>query len=529
MENRVWSNETNVNEKPETGKVFLVGAGPGDPRLITLRGAELLAQADVVMYDGLVNPLLLELTAGRLERTARTRSTGQPTVPQHAINQQLITEAQAGRCVVRLKGGDPYIFGRGSEEARALAQAGIPFEVVPGITAATAAGVYAGFSFTHREHSSAVAFVTGHETPERETSHLDYASLAGFPGTLVFYMGLARIRTICRQLVENGKPAEAPAAVVSHATLPDQQVVCATLQDLPDEAEKRDLHAPSLIVIGECVNQRDVASWFETLPLFGLRIGITRPEHQASEVVESVTRMGGQPVVLPLIEILPPDDSQLELLQQSIRDLDRFDWLLFTSANAVQGFMEQLWKCGDDARSLRHLRIAAVGSATASKLEEWMLRPDVTSDGSPSEAFVELLAPEVEGKKCLWPSADRARTTLRRLLEEAGAEVQQVVTYRHRDVEPSDEGLSRCDASTLHWIGLSSPAIAAQAARLFPELRAPDNKTRIVTISNLTTEAARQAGLTVSAESKTSSWAGMLQAVATAETEVASVTAQAHD
>ncbi len=496
------------------GKVFLVGAGPGDPGLITVRGAELLAQADVVLYDGLVNPLLLTHTTGRLVRTARSRSTGHPTVPQQAINEQLVAEAQAGRCVVRLKGGDPYIFGRGSEEARALAQAGIPFEIVPGITAATAAGVYAGFSFTHREHSSAVAFVTGHETPDRETSHLDYESLARFPGTLVFYMGLARIHTICQQLIDHGKLASTPAAVVSHASLPDQQVVCATLKDLPEQVQKRKLHAPSLIVIGDCVNQRDVASWFETLPLFGLRIGITRPKHQAAEVVESVTRMGGQPVVLPLIEIQPPNDAQKQTLQQHIGELDRFDWLLFTSANAVQGFLDELWECGGDTRSLRNVRIAAVGSSTAVRLEAWKLRCDVTSDGSPSEAFAELLAPKVKGLRCLWPSADRARATLRQRLEKAGARVEQVVAYRHCDAAPADELLSRFSSPALHWLGLSSPAIASQAAKLFPQLLSPDSETRIVTISPLTTQAAQQAGLTVSAESETASWDGMLRAIA---------------
>jgi len=513
--------ETKLGSTSESGKVFLVGAGPGDPGLITMRGAELLAQADVVLYDGLVNPQLLTHMTGRLVRTARTRSTGHPTVPQQSINEQLIAEAQAGHCVVRLKGGDPYIFGRGSEEARALAEAGIPFEVVPGITAATAAGVYAGFSYTHREHSSAVAFVTGHETPQRQTSHLDYNSLAHFPGTLVFYMGLARIRTICQQLMDHGKPRSTPAAVVSHASLPSQQVVRATLFDLPEQVEANALHAPSLIVIGECVNQRDAASWFETLPLFGLRIGITRPEHQAEAVAESVTRLGGQPIVLPLIEILPLDDSQTESLRQAIRNLDQYDWLLFTSSNAVEAFMEQLWESGGDARNLCSIRIAATGTSTAEKLQQWMLRPDVVSDGSPSEVFAKLLAPKVAGTRCLWPSADRARPVLKQHLAQSGAQIDQVVVYRHRDAEPSDDLLSRFHSPSLDWLGLSSPAIAAQAARLFPELRSSDNSTRVVTISRLTTQAAEEAGLTVAAESESSGWQGMLDAIASAEQQIA--------
>lgn len=518
------SSETNVDNEAVAGKVFLVGAGPGDPGLITVRGAEVLAQADVVLYDGLANPLLLTHATGRLIRTARTRSTGHPTVPQKAINEQLIAEARAGHCVVRLKGGDPYIFGRGSEEARALAEAGIPFEVVPGITAATAAGVYAGFSFTHREHSSAVAFVTGHETPDRETTHLDYQSLAHFPGTLVFYMGLARIHAICQQLMDHGKPGSTPASVISHASLPSQQVVPGTLADLPQQVEENKLHAPSLIVIGECVNQREAASWFETLPLFGLRIGITRPEHQAEAVAESVTRLGGQPVLLPLIDILPPDDSQTESLRQAIRNLDLYDWLLFTSANAVQAFMEQLWEAGGDARSCCNIRIAATGTATADKLQDWMLRPDVVSDGSPSEVFAKLLAPQVVDARCLWPSADRARPVLKQLLEQSGSQVEQVVAYRHRDAEPSDDLSSRIDSPPLDWIGLSSPAIAAHAARLFPQLRTADNNTKIVTISRLTTQAAEEAGLIVSAEASSPGWEEMLTAIAATERQVTTPT-----
>lgn len=499
-----------------TGKVFLVGAGPGDPRLITVRGAELLAQADIVLYDGLVNPLLLSLTTGRCERTARTRTGNHAIVPQSAINERLIAEAHAGRCVVRLKGGDPYVFGRGSEEAQALSDANVPFEIVPGITAATAAGVYAGFSFTHRDHSSAVAFVTGHETPERDVNHLDYDALSQFPGTLVFYMGLARLRKICDRLIQSGKSADTPAAVVSHASLPDQRVASSDLGHLADLAEQEDLRAPSLIVVGECVHQRAATSWFESLPLFGLRIGITRPIHQADDVVNSVVCAGGQPVLLPMIEVHPPDEQQLRELNTAIDDLDEFDWLILTSANAVRGFMEQVWNHGGDARRLHRMKIAVIGASTAAELQRWGLLPDVVPEKAQSEALADALEPVVSGKRCLWPAADRARQSLPSLLEAAGARIRQVVAYRHLDVDESDELRQRFSQPPLDWIGVSSPAIARQSARLFPELTDPTCSTRIASISQLTTDAAREAGLTVHAQAAEASWTEMLRAIAVA-------------
>lgn len=505
-----------MTEDSVIGKVYLVGAGPGDPRLITVRGAELLAAADVVLYDGLVNPLLLSLTNGRCERTARTRIGAEAIVPQSAINQQLIDEARKGRRVVRLKGGDPYVFGRGGEEARALADAGIPFEVVPGITAATAAGVYAGFSFTHRDHSSAVAFVTGHETAERDVSHLDYRALSRFPGTLVFYMGLARLRSICDRLIGAGKPPETPAAVISHASLPDQRVVSACLAQLADMTEQQNLHAPSLIVVGDCVNQRDTTSWFESLPLFGLRIGITRPIHQADDVVDSVVRAGGQPVLLPMIEVLPPDEQQQQDLNAAIDELDRFDWLIFTSANAVRGFMQQLWGRRLDGRSLHHMRIAVVGRSTAAELQQWHLQADVIPQKARSEDLARDLESVVAGRRCLWPAADRARESLLTILESAGADVRQVVAYRHVDVCVSDELRQRFSQPPLDWIGVSSPAIARQAARMFPRLAAGDCSTQVVSISPLTTDAAVDAGLTIHAQATEVSWSGMLQAIAAA-------------
>lgn len=501
---------TNANH---SGRVYLVGAGPGDPRLITLRGAELLEAADIVFYDGLVNPLLLQLTSGRTERTARTRSGEHAVVRQDEINRRLIEEARAGNCVVRLKGGDPFIFGRGSEELQALQDANVPCEVVPGITAATAAGVYAGFSYTHRDHSSAVAFITGHETPDREHSHLDYAALARFPGTLVFYMGLARLPDICRQLIHHGKDRATPASVVSMASLPDQRVVAASLQNLAATVTEAELRAPSLIVIGECVGQRAAASWFERLPLFGLRIGITRAEHQIAPVAESIIAQGGQPVSLPLISIHPPNEQQRTAVRAAIDEIHTYDWLLFTSANAVDGFLQQLWNSGADSRRLAGLRIAVVGTATAAALEEACLQPDVVAHTAGAAGLADSIASQTTGQRCLWPSADRARPELKNQLETAQATVEQIKVYRHEDADDENDLRERFHAASLDWIGLSSPLIARNAAKVFPELRQPDCPTRVVTISPLTTRAALEAGLSVQAEADDSGWDSMLQAI----------------
>ncbi|MEQ9406588.1 MAG: uroporphyrinogen-III C-methyltransferase, partial [Fuerstiella sp.] len=392
-----------------TGKVFLVGAGPGDPALLTLRGAELLAKADLVLYDGLVNPLLLQLTRGVCERTARTRIGADRIVPQSEINTRLITEARRGRTVVRLKGGDPYIFGRGSEEAAALEAAQIPYEVVPGITAATAAGEYAGFSFTHRDIASAVAFVTGHEDPSRETSRLDYDALAVFPGTLVFYMGLGRVESICQQLIDAGRPSGTPAAVICRASLPGQQVVSSTLAELPQAVESAGLQPPSLIVVGECVALRQHASWFERLPLFGRRIGVTRPRHQCDVVARRIAALGGEPVLMPLIEINAIDDEATARLDQVLHQMQTFDWLVFTSVNGVDAFMKRLWSTGRDVRELGYLRLAAIGTSTAAAMEQFSLRADVIPESFRAEDLAAELAPQVQGKHVLWARANRGR------------------------------------------------------------------------------------------------------------------------
>lgn len=498
------------------GKVYLVGAGPGDPGLMTLRGAECLAESDLVLYDGLVNPLLLRMTKGACERTARARRDGTSIVPQHEINERLIFEARAGKVVTRLKGGDPYIFGRGSEEAAALAEAGIPFEVIPGVTAATGAGEYAGFSFTHRDISSAVAFVTGHEDPTRGESRLNYASLAQFPGTLVFYMGLNRLREICSQLQHGGMNASTPAAVVCQASLPTQKVIEGTLTTLPELVQRSSLKPPSLIVVGECITQRAQLNWFERLPLFGLSVGITRPEDQADDIANRIVRLGGEPVLMPLIEVSPMAESSWPLIAETLRRISAFDWLIFTSVNGVSEFFRHLFAANFDVRHLGTIKLAAIGTSTAERLRSFGLKADLIPTQFRGEALATELAQRASGQKALWVRATRGRDVIPRILQHAAVQVEELVVYQNEDVESlSDDIIARLKDGRLDWIGLSSPSIARRFADLLRDsgISMSDLRTRLATISPVTSAAVREQGLIVSAEAQIFTWDGMIESI----------------
>ncbi len=502
----------------EVGKVFLVGAGPGDPGLLTLKALDCLRHADLILYDGLVNPLVLRHTHAHAERTCRSSGPQGLRLDQEEINQRLIEAANEGKNVVRLKGGDPFIFGRGSEEAEALRDAGIAFEVVPGITAATAASECAGISLTHRDHASAVAFITGHEGDSKEDSSLDYTNLAQFPGTLVFYMGLHRLEFIVESLLAAGKLPDTPAAVISRASTYEQRTVTSNLSDLIQDVRAAELHAPSLIVVGDCVRMRDRIAWFEQRPLFGKRIGITRPEAQCGPVIDRVVDFGGQPVVIPCIEILPPGDWSA--VDEMIGGIAGFDWLVFTSVNGVSSFFDRLWSLGHDARLLAHARIAAIGTSTAEALAELHLRADVVPDTFRAEALAEALVPHVDGKNVLWIGASRGRDVLPTTLESAGARVEKLVVYRNEDAAsiPEDSADLLVNGQ-IDWVGLSSPSIARSFANLLdPETKSHiGTKTKLASISPVTSEAAREVGLPISAEAETYTWDGILDAIVGAE------------
>ncbi|VAX41424.1 Precorrin-2 oxidase @ Sirohydrochlorin ferrochelatase activity of CysG / Uroporphyrinogen-III methyltransferase [hydrothermal vent metagenome] len=508
--------------KTKRGKVYLVGGGPGDAGLLTLRGAECLRLADVVLYDGLVNPLLLRHSKATTQRTCRTTGPAGRTLNQTEINSRLIEEAQQGKIVVRLKGGDPFIFGRGSEEAAALAKAGIPFEVIPGITAATAAGAYTGISLTHRNFSSAVAFITGHEDPAKKESSLDYKQLAQFPGTLVFYMGLHRLGKIINSLLQHGLKKTTPASVVSRASTSAQQTISAPLHLLAEKVRHANLHAPSLIIIGDCVLQREEISWFESRPLLGKRIGITRPVGQAEEAIQRCIALGAEPVLLPMIEILPPDnwtevDLAIEQLAKKHHDKGKkYDWLIFTSANGVEGLMQRLWDNKKDSRLLAAVNIAVIGPATAAALEKYHLRADLMPKQYQAEGLVAALKNHVAGKQLLWAGANRGREVLQQELTAAGANIDKIVVYRNEDILISADDISK---KNLDWIGLSSPSIARRFASIYEEEQEQNSKLRLAAISPVTAESLSKTGWQVDAIATSHTWEGLLEAVVKAESE----------
>lgn len=499
------------------GKVYLVGAGPGDPGLITVRGLECLREADLVLYDGLVNPLLLRHTQGQTERTARATRCRPGAVSQADVTERMIRAARGGQVVVRLKGGDPFVFGRGGEEAAALTEAGIPFEVVPGITAATAAAVCAGICLTHRDDASAVALVTGHEDPTKDEPKLDYNILARFPGTLVFYMGLHRVESIAAALIAAGKSKTTPVAVVSQTTLPQQQVVSATLATVAAAVREAGLHPPSLIIVGETVSHRNDIAWFEKRPLHGISIGLTRAEGQLDSVIDDVLKLGGDPVPMPMIQIRPPESW--DEVDAVISRLDVFDWLIFTSANGVRSFFGRMWQSGRDVRALGSARLAAIGPATAEALAAHLLRADVVPAEYRAEALAKSLLPHLKGKSALWVRASRGRDVLPTALATGGANLKQVVVYRNDDVDVLPEELRQWIASgELDWVALSSPSIARNFARLVQpaELRQGEHATLLAAISPVTAEAARECGLNVSVVAEEFTWPGLLNAIAMA-------------
>ena len=353
------------------GKVFLVGAGPGDPGLITVRGKQLIEMADAVVYDALANSILLPpgaRTTGRPELYyVGKRSGAKDTVTQDEINSLLVKLAREGKRVVRLKGGDPFVFGRGSEEAQAMNDASVPFEIVPGITAGIAAPAYAGIPVTHRGLSTSVTFVTGHEDPAKPTTQTNWAALAKSGGTIVLYMGVKTLSNVSAALIGGGMPGDIPAAAIQWATHPKQRTVVATLETLPAKAVEQNVSAPVITVIGWSIVLRDELNWFERRPLFGRRIVVTRAAQQAAELSERLRELGADVIEMPATQIARLD---LAPLRTEIDRLSLYNWLIFTSKNAISIFWEQLLGAGKDARDLAGLNVAAVGPATAGALLE---------------------------------------------------------------------------------------------------------------------------------------------------------------
>jgi uroporphyrinogen III methyltransferase/synthase len=415
----------------QPGKVYLVGAGPGDPGLITVKGLALLRRAEVVVYDQLASPELLQEVPATAELIYVGKKAGDHALPQEAINQLLVDKANAGLMVVRLKGGDPFVFGRGGEEAEVLAGAKVPFEVVPGVSAAVAVPAYAGIPVTHRGHASLVTLVTGHEDPHKPESAIPWPILAQSRGTLVFLMGVKNLPEICRQLVAAGRPAQTPAAVIQSGTTLKQHTVTGVLADIAARVQEAGLTPPAVLVVGEVAGLRPLLKWWETRPLWGKTVVVTRTRGQASQLVARLAEAGAQCLEVPTLIIGPPDD--FGPLDSALARLTSYDWLMFTSVNGVAGFMTRLFHQGFDLRALGGAKLAAIGPATAQALRERGLATDCLPARFQAEDLAAALLPRLSpGTRVLLARAQEAREVLPETLGQAGVQVDVAPVYRAR-------------------------------------------------------------------------------------------------
>jgi uroporphyrinogen III methyltransferase / synthase len=512
---------TPTNSKP-SGKVFLVGAGPGDAGLITWRGVECLRQADTVLYDYLVNPAILRHARPgtqlvSLGHHGQRRDEKRDRIwHQSEINAELVKLAREGQRVVRLKGGDPAIFGRLAEEVTALEAAGVDYEIVPGITAALAAGSYAGVWITQRDVASAVAIITGHEGDSDHAPALDYSALAKFPGTLIFYMGVTTAGEWTTALIAAGKSPETPVAIVRRCSWPDQITMRCTLGTVGQTLETARMRPPVAIIVGEVAGLSTAESWFTRRPLFGKRIVLTRPIDRADSLFQPLAELGAECLVQPAIQISSPLDWQP--VDAALARLQEFDWLVFSSVNGVQFLLDRLFATGGDLRQLAGVNLAAIGPGTTEELARYHLRVDrQPPDVYRAEALAELLAADAKGKRYLLARASRGREILAETLNAAGAHVEQIVVYQSTDVSQPDPAIATAlKEGKIDWVIVTSSAIARSLAKMFGEdLR----KAKIASISPVTSATLAELGFEPAAEATRYTMEGVVDAILAADGE----------
>jgi len=485
----------------EKGKVYLVGSGPGDPGLLTLRAKECIEKADVVVYDYLANRVFLEYARKGAELIYVGKEGGRHTMSQDNINSLIVSKARQGLNVVRLKGGDPFIFGRGGEEALELVKAGISFEVVPGVTSAIAVPAYAGIPLTHRDFTATVAFITGHEDPEKETSGIAWDKLATGIGTLVFLMGVGNLAKIAASLMEHGRSPDTPVAVIRAGTVPGQRTVTGSLGNIADKAQKENIKPPAIIVVGDVVSLRKKLNWFEERPLFGKRIVVTRAREQASDFLACLSELGAECVEFPTIEVIPP--SSWKELDRAIGNLESYQWLVFTSVNGVKYFFDRLEDSGQDVRNLKGIRIAAIGPKTADAIHGKGVKPDLVPEEYRAEAVVEAFRKHrVAGSRILLPRAAEAREVLPRELEKMGATVEVVEAYR--TVKPEgdrDEIRAMLGKGDIHMVTFTSSSTVNNFMEMFEgesdQLLKWMEKVTVACIGPVTAKTAEERGLSV--------------------------------
>ena len=500
------------SENPAVGWVALVGAGPGDPELLTIKGRRYLEMTDVVVYDRLIDRRLLGHAPKDAELVDVGKRPGEPRDRQSDINALLVERAKSGKRVVRLKGGDPFIFGRGGEEVAALAEASIPFEVVPGITSAIGAPAYAGIPLTHRGVASSLTIVTGSESPDKEGASVDWELLAKSGGTLSLLMSWENLLAIAQALIDGGRAEDTPAAVVQWGTWTNQKTVVGPLVSIADSAKRAGMSNPVVVVVGEVVNLRAASSWLDDRTLFGKRVLVTRSRTQSADLVDLLERAGAEPVEVPTIEIQPVEDSCK--VDSILANIGGFDWVIFTSTNSVEQLFARVDALGRDARLFHASRVAAIGTATASALNERGIVADLISRESVSQSLIDDLAEQgVAGQRILLPGAKVRPDRLRLGLERLGAVVREVTLYR--TALPADAGARLGDAleSGVDVVTFTSSSTVTNLVALLEGDVTKLCGANVACIGPVTAETARKAGLNVDILAEDSTAAGLVNAI----------------
>jgi len=504
-----------MTDRPgHTATVYLVGAGPGDPGLLTLRGAECLRRADVILYDYLVNPIALEHASPSATLVPLGHHGGGRAVSPDQITDQMVEHARAGRTVVRLKGGDPSVFGRGADETAALRAASVPFEIVPGITTGLATAAYCEIPITHQDDASAVALIAARERDDKSTSIVDYAALASFPGTMVFYMGVGRAADWSGALIAHGRSPDTPVAIVRWATRADQEFVRCTLGTVVDVVRARAIQPPAVFIVGDVVDRAPDRSWFTARPLFGVRVLVPGSPITAQKLRERLSALGADVLLEPVIRITQAPD--IHAVDRALDRIATYDWLVFSSANGVDALLQRLHERGGDARRFGTTKLAAIGSGTADRLTRYGLRADLTPEEFVAESLAATLEEHAPGRNFLLVRASRGRDILAEALTAAGATVEQVAAYGSVDVEdPNSDMAAALAAGTIDWIAITSSSAAHALVRLYGDVL---RGVRFASIGPIASATLRTLGHQPSTEAAPHTTNGLVEAIVSART-----------
>ena len=497
------------------GKVFLVGAGPGDPKLLTIKGMQCITDVDVIIYDRLVNPTLLNYAKPDAELIYAGKSPGRHALTQDDINLILVQKAREGKSVVRLKGGDPFVFGRGGEEVEMLTEHGIPYEIVPGITSAIAAPEYAGIPVTHRKYASSFAVITGHEADVKDTQRISWDKVAKGADTLIFLMGMRNLPVIVERLIEHGRDENEAIALIRWGTTPEQETLVGALSDIVEKAKAEKFESPAVIVVGEVVTLREKLAWFEKKPLFGKRVIVTRATRQASALADKISALGGETWEFPTIEIAPP--PSFDQMDEAINRIETYQWIIFTSVNGVQSFFDQLKFLRKDIRDLKGIKLCAIGTRTQAELEQFGLIVDCVPKEYRAEAIVEGLNDKIaSGERVLLPRAETARKLLPQALSEKGVVVDEVIAYRTIQGKGNVQRVTELlQSKRAHAVTFTSSSTVTN----FVNMLNADNLSELLqdvvvaSIGPITSQTAQELGIHVDVEAKEYTIDGLIAAL----------------